>query len=533
MKQRWGLVVLVALVSFLSGGWLLRGARDRTALKGPELLQTVIQYMSRYYVDSLPPDSLFDLAAAGAVKQLHDPYSSLEVDEDYRALNEITSGNYGGLGMQIDVRDGWITVVAPLPQTPAERAGIVAGDRIEAVNGQSTQGLSQDKAVKALRGAVGTKVDLKVHRPGIVQPMPFTLVRETIHNRSTQPGTILDTDIGYVSLVSISDSSASELRGEVDALLKQGVKGLILDLRENPGGLLTQGVRVSDLFLDAGRKIVETRGRMADMTHLYTDDTPQVWPTLPVVVLVNEFTASAAEIIAGALQDNDRAVIVGTATFGKGLVQTLWPFGEGKGLKLTTGRWFTPSGRTIQRTVKSGEDQLGLATAEANHKDLKWLDSLPSFKTISGRLVKGGGGIVPDRIVRADTLTDAERGFVKGIGGHVPEFRDALVAVALDLKAKGAVTSPDFRVTDVMRQGVLARLRAKNVTLTPEQVAGGARLLDMQLSYEVERYVFNRAAELRRRTRDDAQVRAALALFRNGSTPAALMAQVAGGPSAR
>lgn len=533
MKQRWGLVIIVALVSFFSGGWLLRGARDRTALKGPELLQTVIQYMSRYYVDSLAPDSVFDLAAAGAVKQLHDPYSSLEVDDDYRALNEITTGNYGGLGMQIDVRDGWITVVAPLPQTPAERAGIEAGDRIEMVNGQSTQGLSQDKAVKTLRGVVGTKVELKVHRPGIAQPMPFTLVRETIHNRSTQPGTILDNNIGYVSLVTISDSSAGELRDEVDSLLKRGIKGLILDLRENPGGLLTQGVRVSDLFLDAGRKIVETRGRMADMTHLYTDETPQVWPALPVVVLVNEFTASAAEIIAGALQDNDRAVVVGTATFGKGLVQTLWSFGDGKGLKLTTGRWFTPSGRTIQRTVPSGEDQLGLATAEANRSDGKWLDSLPSFRTVSGRIVKGGGGIVPDRIVRADTLTDAERAFAKGIGAHVPEFRDALVAVALDLKEKRTITSPDFQVTDAMRQAVLVRLKAKNVTLTAEQVSGGSRILDEQLSYEIARYVFNRAAELRRRTTDDAQVRAALALFRNGSTQAALLAQVAGGPSGR
>jgi carboxyl-terminal processing protease len=533
MKQRWGLVVLVAVVSFLSGGWLLRGARDRTALKGPELLQTVIQYMSRYYVDSIPPDSLFDIAAAGAVKQLHDPYSSLEVDEDYRALNEVTTGNYGGLGMQIDVRDGWITVVAPLPQTPAERAGIVAGDRIEEVNGRSTQGISQDKALKTLRGPVGTRAELKVRRPGIAQTMPFTLVRETIHNRSTQPGTILDNNIGYVSLVSISDSSAGELRGEVDSLLKKGIKGLILDLRGNPGGLLTQGVRVSDLFLDSGRKIVETRGRMADMTHLYTDETPQVWPTLPVVVLVNEFTASAAEIIAGALQDNDRAVVVGTATFGKGLVQTLWPFGDGKGLKLTTGRWFTPSGRTIQRSVKSGEDQLGLATAEANHKNFKWLDSLPSFRTLSGRIVKGGGGIVPDRIVRADTLTDGERAFAKGIGAHVSEFRDALVAVALDLKAKQAITSQDFAVTDAMRQAVLARMKEKNVTLTPEQVNGGVRLLDEQLAYEIERYMFSRAAELRRRTSDDSQVLAALALFRNGSTQAALMAQVAGGPTGK
>lgn len=533
MKQRWGIVVVVAIVSFFSGGWLLRGARMPAGLRGPELLQTVLNYVSRFYVDSLPPDSLYDLAATGAVRALNDPYSTLEQVEDFRSLNEVTSGNYGGLGMQIDVRGGWITVIAPLPQTPAERAGIEPGDQIEEVNGKSVQGLSQDRAVKTLRGTAGTQVELKVRRPGIATLMPFTLVREIIHNRSTQPGTMLDKTVGYVSLSTVSDSSASELRGEINGLLKQGMKGLILDLRTNPGGLLSQGVSVSDLFLDAGRRIVETRGRMPEMNRQFVDQTPQVWPTLPVVVLVDEYTASAAEIIAGALQDNDRAVIVGAATFGKGLVQSLWPFGDGKGLKLTTGRWYTPSGRTIQRTAKSQEEQQRLAIAEASHNDLHWLDSLPSFKTVSGRTVKGGGGIVPDRIVRADTLTAAEREFARTLAPNVSTFRDALVAEALELKAKHTVQSPDFPVTDAMRQAVLSRMATRKVTLTPAEVAGGSRLIDEQLSYEIERYVFGRPAELRRRTQDDAQVRAALDLFRNAGTQAALMSQVAGGPAGR
>lgn len=254
MKQRWGLIVLVAVVSFLSGGWLLRGARERTDVRGPELLQTVLQYINRFYVDSVSPDSLYDLAAAGAVKELNDPYSTLEDEEDYRSLNEVTSGNYGGLGMQIDVRDGLITVVAPLPGTPAERAGIQAGDQIEAVDGHSTQDITQDKAVKVLRGAPGTRVELRIHRPGSAQLLPFTLVREVIHNRSVQPGTMLNKNIGYVALSTVSDSSAGELRSEINGLLKQGMQGLILDLRENPGGLLTQGVSVSDLFLDPGAR---------------------------------------------------------------------------------------------------------------------------------------------------------------------------------------------------------------------------------------------------------------------------------------
>ena len=211
----------------------------------------------------------------------------------------------------------------------------------------------------------------------------------------------------------------------------------------------------------------------------------------------------------------------------------MWSFGDGKGLKLTTARWYTPSGRTIQRTVKSGEDQIDLASAEAHRQGSGWLDSLPSFKTAAGRTIKGGGGIVPDRIVHADTLTLGERNFVRGIGINVSVFRDAVVGVALELKEQHSVSSPDFQVTDAMRQAVLTKMKAKNVAFTPAQAAGAAHWLDQQLSYEIERYVFNRTAELRRRIGDDSQVRAALAMLHHGTTPAALMAQVAGGPSVK
>ncbi len=435
--------------------------------------------------------------------------------------------------MQIDVRGGWITVVAPLPQTPAERAGIEAGDQIEEVNGKSTQGISQDGAVKTLRGEIGTKAVLKVHRPGIPQLMTFSLVRETIHSRSTQPGTILENNVGYVSLTTISDSSAGELQREIDGLLKQGMKGLILDLRGNPGGLLTQGVRVSDLFLDAGRKIVETRGRMADMTHLYTDtDAAGVARRCRSWCWSTNSRRARPRSLPAHCRTTTALRVVGTATFGKGLVQTFWSFGDGKGLKLTTGRWYTPSGRTIQRAVKSGEEQIDLASAEANYKNLHWLDSLPSFKTISGRAVKGGGGIVPDRLVQADTLTAADRTFAKAIGSNVSVFRDALVAEALDLKEKHAITSQSFVVTDAMRQAVLARMKAKNVTLTTEQAAGGAHLLDEQLSYEVERLRVRscgRAAPANRRR--FAGSRCARLSSATAARRPALMAQVAGGPS--
>ncbi|MES2123265.1 MAG: S41 family peptidase [Gemmatimonadota bacterium] len=525
MKPRWGLIAVVAAISFFSGGWLLQGASAAKAPSGPQLLQDVFERVRLYYVDSLSTDSLYHKAATGLLDELNDPYTTLEENDDYRQLTESTTGNYGGLGMQIDVRDGWITVVAPLPQTPAERAGIEAGDLITEVDGKSTQGLKQDEAVKTLRGTAGSKVNIKIRRAGVPQLMPFSLVRETIHNRSVSPGVMFDGGIGFVQLTTVSESSAEELREEISGLLKQGMKGLILDLRGNPGGLLNQGVAVSDLFLDPGQKIVETRGRLQEMNASYADRAPQQWGTLPVVVLVNEWSASAAEIIAGALQDNDRAVVVGTATFGKGLVQSLFPLRPGQALKLTTGRWYTPSGRTIQRTAKSQEEQVRQATLQASGKDTA-AKELPTFKTISGRLVKGGGGIVPDRIVRVDTLTDAEREFAKGIGGNVAGYRDALVTTALEVKEKKEVSAEGFTVSDAMREAVVKRLKEKGIDLTPQQVGQGRELLDDQLSYEISRYVFGRAAELRRRGLDDPQVREAVTLLQKAPTPVALMAEI-------
>src|SRR5690606_29332745 len=213
------------------------------------------------------------------------------------------------------------------------------------------------------------------------------------------------------------------------------------DLRRNPGGLLDQGVAVSDLFLDKGQQIVSTRGRAEGTSMSYAASRDQAWEEMPVVVLVDQWTASAAEIISGALQDNDRAVVVGVPTFGKGLVQSLFRLGPTRALKLTTARWFTPSGRTIQRDAANEEAQVRAVTAIANGEDSGALDSLPSHRTVGGRTVRGGGGIVPDRIVRGDTLTDGERAFARALAANIESYQDALVVTALELKERKAVTA--------------------------------------------------------------------------------------------
>ncbi len=526
-RARWWLVLMIGTVSFASGGWLLHGSAQSPALNGDELFDRVLGAVTRYYVDSLPADSLMRKAAQGMLHQLGDPYSTLLEGEDYRQLTEQTTGNYGGLGIQIDVREGWITVVAPLPQTPAERAGMEAGDQIVTVDGKSTQGLNQDEAIKALRGKPGTSVEIQVRRPGLSALLAFTITRETIHNRSVQPGTMLGDGIGMVQLNPVSETSADELREEIDALRTKGMRALVLDLRANPGGLLDQGAAVSDLFLDPGQQIVSTRGRAEGMSRIFAAERDQPWPELPVVVLVNQWTASAAEIIAGALQDNDRAAVVGLPTFGKGLVQSLFNLGNGRALKLTTARWYTPSGRSIQRELGSEEEQVRGAQALTDALDSLDVDSLPTHRTVSGRIVRGGGGIVPDRLVRGDTLTNGERDFVRALGGNVAAYRDALVGSALEIKERRMVTAEAFTVTPAMRQLVLDRLARSGVRVSEAVASGATDLIDDQLGYEVARYVFGRQAELRRRGLDDAQVRAATELLRGAATPRDLMQKIA------
>ena len=231
MRQRWSVIVLVSLISFLSGGWLLqRGtAAGGNVYQQARLFDDVLGHVSAYYVDSLGETDLYEKATEGMLEQLKDPYSVLLTGDDYKALTEQTSGNYAGLGIQIDVRDGWITVVAPLPETPAERAGIQTGDRIIEVDGKSTEGWKNDEAVKALRGAAGSKVIITVQRSGIPDPLKYPLTRAQIHIRSVPAGTMFDRGVGYISLNPVSETSAGELRQEITAMKKKGMKSLILD----------------------------------------------------------------------------------------------------------------------------------------------------------------------------------------------------------------------------------------------------------------------------------------------------------------
>ncbi|HEX9703663.1 MAG TPA: S41 family peptidase [Gemmatimonadales bacterium] len=526
MRHRFWIISAVTVVALTTGGWLLQreAGPAGSVYQQARLFDDVVAHVADHYVDQIDERQLYQMAIDGLLNELGDPYSTFLRREDFRALSEQTTGTYTGLGIQIDVRDGWITVIAPLPETPAERAGVVSGDRIVELDGRSTEGWKNDQAVRELRGPAGTGAKLTIRRPAVSEPLVFSIMRATIHIRSVNLHMMLDTRVGYIALNPVSETSAEEVSHAVIELTGKGMRALVLDLRGNPGGLLDQGIAVSDLFLDPGQAVVATRGRAPNTTRTYRDARRQTWPDLPVVVLTNGGTASAAEIIAGALQDHDRAVVLGTPTFGKGLVQSLWELSPGTALKLTTARWYTPSGRTIQRPSKNEADQVEQVAAAARGTDTAAVDSSLIFRTDGGRVVYGGGGIRPDIFVAADTFTTTERRFVQSLGGNFPVFRDVVTTYALEIKAQRRIESPAFRVSDEMVDEVLRRMRGRGAAIADSVVVGGRALIAQELAYEAARYVFGREAEFRRRMSDDKQVQRALQLASRARLPQDLFA---------
>ncbi|MER3446513.1 MAG: peptidase S41 [Candidatus Dadabacteria bacterium] len=343
--KRWATIILILF--FISTGRI--SADDEATYEGLSKFTKVLDLIERNYVDDVNPQKLTTSAIEGMMKTL-DPYSAYLSPERYRELEIGTSGEFGGVGMEVTVENGVLTVIAPIEGTPAAKAGIKPGDQIIAIDEKSTHGMIADEAVKILRGPEGSPVKITVKSKDSEAPRDITLIREIIHVKSVE-SKLLDNGIGYVKLSQFQDKTSDELKKAIERLeSKNGgiLKGLILDLRNNPGGLLTEAVEVADQFVNEGL-IVSVRGRAEDQSTEYYATKKANFRSYPLVVLVNKGSASASEVVAEALQDDKRAVILGTKTFGKGSVQTIIRLEDGSGLKLTTAKFYAPSGRSISQ----------------------------------------------------------------------------------------------------------------------------------------------------------------------------------------
>ncbi len=385
--------VTILLISF--GLW----AQKDNIYSSLKLFSEVLNNVQSRYVRPVDADKLIRAAIEGMFKEL-DPHSGYLDEDEYRELRIGTTGQFGGLGITIGMTDDVLTVISPLEGTPAFEAGIIAGDRIVKIEGVSTKGITIDEAVKKLRGKPGTKVSISIQREGVKELIEFTIVRDVIKINPIPYSGMLTKDVGYLRLARFSREAGRSVADVVDSLRTVGAKKLIVDLRDNSGGLLDEAVEVSEVFLNAGEQIVSTRGRVPGSNREYIAHFPSVIKGSPLIVLVNRGSASASEILSGTIQDWDRGLVVGAPTYGKGSVQTIMPMSNGAALRLTTAEWYTPSGRLINKSD----------SAQAEDEDAKDTSAvaLPKeiFHTVGGlnRVVYGGGGITPDLELEGDEI---------------------------------------------------------------------------------------------------------------------------------
>ncbi|MGE5847488.1 MAG: S41 family peptidase [Ignavibacteria bacterium] len=381
----------------------------------------VLTFTEKYYVEEVDTQKLVEAAINGMLSDL-DPHSVYITPKQLESVEESFRGDFEGIGIEFQVVNDTLTVVSAITGGPSEALGIMAGDRIIKIDGKGVIGITNDEVRKKLRGNAGTKVKVAITRPGIKGEIEYEIIRDKIPLYSVDAGFMWDNKTGYISVSRFSETTYDEVLERLKELTKTGMKQLVLDLRGNPGGYLDQAVKMADLFIDGNKKIVFTKGRRSEFNDERNASESSTFEKIPLIVLVNRGSASASEIVSGAIQDWDRGLIVGETTFGKGLVQRQFTLPDNSALRLTISEYYTPSGRLIQRDYKNTANKEDYYS-EVTDRDEKEGDNLyhsaekdsakPVYKTQSGRIVYGGGGITPDYIVRSDNITEYTTNLLK------------------------------------------------------------------------------------------------------------------------
>jgi carboxyl-terminal processing protease len=452
-----------------------------------EIFTKILEKVAQNYVDEVDTHLLMKKAIDGMLAEL-DPHSQFLDGLEYEDLMVSTRGEFGGLGILISFRDNYPTVMSPIDGTPAERAGIRGGDQIVEIEDQPTEGWNVDRAVGLLRGEPGTKVTFKIRHPGQTESIEYVLTREVINVSSVPYHAMLKDGVGYLRVSNFAKKTAQEMDEALVDLEGKGLRSLILDFRSNPGGLLQTATEVSEMFLEKDKLLVYTKGRLASSNRKYYSSNRNIHRGYPIVVMINGNSASASEIFAGAMQDWDAALVVGQTSFGKGTVQTVFNLSDTEAVKLTTAKYYTPSGRSIHKDERAHGEEADLVAMNdgggemddaiapdapeqkldaqvSELQEVKDAQEKPVFYTSSGRVVFGGGGITPDLEYETREYTDLQRRLE----------RDALGFSFAVEYAKSHPVTEDFRTSEAVLAEfykflATRKFEYKKEELTPENV---------------------------------------------------------------
>ncbi|HTY10636.1 MAG TPA: S41 family peptidase [Bacteroidota bacterium] len=529
MKKRFStpIVVLLVLVSILGGMQLNTLISGDTIYEQLGKFKDVLSLTEKYYVDPVDTQKLTESAIKGLLNDL-DPHSVYIDAKQLTKVNEEFQGKFEGIGIEFAIVNDTINVVQPIGGGPSAQLGILPNDKIVKIDGKSAIGFDNDQVMKGLKGPKGTKVSVTIMRPGEKELLDYEIVRDVIPFYSVDVSFMLDDEVGYINVTRFAETTNAEMLSALQKLKAQGMKRLVLDLRFNPGGYLDQAVKMADLFLDGDpttgqRKIVYTKGRRPDFNEEYYATTNSEFEKIPLIILVSNGTASASEIVAGAIQDWDRGLIVGETSFGKGLVQRQFELADKSAFRLTIARYYTPSGRLIQRSYAEGKEKYQREAFERKETEGENIthseesdSTRPVFKTASGRKIYGGGGITPDYIVKPEdatplTITIRNRNlFYEFTTGYLAEH-----AKELKEKYKGDFQTFDrgFEVDDALLNEFVAFVKGKKVDFNEEQFAKDKEYTRDRLKAHIARNFWGNDGWYPVILRSDNQLKKALSIF--------------------
>jgi|UniRef100_A0A7V3VUH3 carboxyl-terminal processing protease len=494
------ILIPLLLVSILCGIFIVQRLWARgdtyTSLR---IFNKILKDVEENYVDEVDTDSLIRGAINGMLGSLKDPHTQYLTKEEYEQLRVTTEGEFGGIGAQIGTREDKIVIISPLEGTPAYRAGLLPGDHIIMVDSIPTKGKSVDVVVKQIRGTPGTKVLLTIQREGIPEPFNVEITRAIIKLEAVPYYGMVTKEIGYIYLASFSKTADTEFKTGLDSLFHWGAKKIIFDLRGNSGGLLQEGIAIAEFFLTQNKDIVTTKGRI-EPPRTFKSQKSYQYGDFPMVTLVDGGSASASEIVAGALQDWDRSLIIGTNTFGKGSVQNVIPLEDGGALKLTTARWYTPSGRCIDKPFALEETStVSISKIDTSKKNVYITLNLK-------RKVYGNGGITPDIVIEPRKLTKLETDI--WIKGYYFDFAVHYTNTHKDIPK-------DFIVDDKMLDYFATYLKEKKkMDFTPAQFDSAKTGIAERIKQEITLNLFGRKEYYRLRVQTDPLIQKAVELLK-------------------